>query len=225
MLLLRQDKPHGQLGPEATPNVHQNALVDAMTAFASFATNLLGKGAPDPHIHIFNRSSSKESLGSSHSAPLALQDGKPSETQPTPQAQATQQVQQDQKPAQQVQLPPKKEASTPLTLDNDKGKEGTKTHGDFEAEALQKLLDRKAKKGAGQTKGLKRPASAKAKPPAKAAKAKAKAKAKSKPTPELQTGCGKCKGMGCGKCRNPDFKGKGYSRQQWLTLSKLQNLK
>ena len=223
--LAPQDKPHGQHCLQATPNVQQNAVVDAMTAFASFAANLLGKGTPDPHIHIFGKSPSRESLAASHSAPLALQDGKPSNAQPTAQAQATQQAQQAQELAQQVQLPPQKEASTPLTLDNDNGQEGTKTHEDFEAEALQKLMNRKEKKGAVQTRGLKRPASAKTKPPAKAAKVKAKAKAKSKATPEPQSGCSKCKGQGCGQCRNPDFKGKRYSRQQWLTLSKLQNLK
>ena len=121
-------------------------MVDAMTAFASFAANLLGKGTPDPHIHIFGKSPSRESLAASHSAPLALQDGKPSNAQPTAQAQATQQAQQAQELAQQVQLPPQKEASTPLTLDNDNGQEGTKTHEDFEAEALQKLMNRKEKK-------------------------------------------------------------------------------
>ena len=144
--LAPQDKPHGQHCLQATPNVQQNAVVDAMTAFASFAANLLGKGTPDPHIHIFGKSPSRESLAASHSAPLALQDGKPSNAQPTAQAQATQQAQQAQELAQQVQLPPQKEASTPLTLDNDNGQEGTKTHEDFEAEALQKLMNRKEKK-------------------------------------------------------------------------------
>ena len=105
-------------------------------------------------------------------------------------------------------------ASLPLALEN--GEDAPKkTHEDFEMEALQRLKNRKA--GTGNTKCLKRPASAKAKPACKAPKVMAKPKAA---PPALQLGCGKCRGspVGCLQCRDANFKGSRYTKAQWLAL-------
>ena len=112
--------------------------------------------------------------------------------------------------------PSQPHASVPLPLENGKGAP-QKTHEDFEMEALHRLKNRKA--GTGNTKCLKRPASAKAKPACKAPKVMAKPKAA---PPALQLGCGKCRGspVGCLQCRDANFKGNRYTKAQWLALKK-----
>ena len=123
--------------------------------------------------------------------------------------------------AQQPPEPSQPPASLPLPLEN--GQDAPKkTHEDFEMEALERLKNRKA--GTGNTKCLKRPASAKAKPACKAPKVKAKPKAD---PPALQLGCGKCRGspVGCLQCRDASFKGSRYTKAQWLALKKFQGYK
>ena len=202
--------------------VQQNPVVEAIGAFANIASAILGnqqQQQQQPTLKLLSKASSSPT-SSSHSTQLALQDGKRSEP--------AQHVQAPAQPASTQPADNGKAAAVPLKNDNDIAE--VKTHEDFENEALQKLLDRKDKSDA-RGRGLKRPASAKAKPSDKAttvmAKSNAKSKAKSTSNPVLQLGCMKCRGTktGCSQCQNPAFTGQRCSREQWLSLAKLQGLK
>ena len=84
---------------------------------------------------------------------------------------------------------------------------------DFEQEAFDALQKRN------QSKGMKRPASAKAS--AKVAAASKKA------TKALKLGCRKCRGAkaGCEQCRNPGYTGQRLTKEQWKSLAKKTGLK
>ena len=84
---------------------------------------------------------------------------------------------------------------------------------DFEQEAFDALQKRN------QSKGMKRPASAKAS--AKVAAASKKA------TKALKLGCRKCRGAkaGCEQCRNPEYTGQRLTKEQWKSLAKKTGLK
>ena len=190
--MLPEDKQNGQPQQQAPQALQQNHLAETIQVFSNLANVIIAtqQQKQNPAIHVFKKEQK------------ALEEG-------TPQAVA-------QPAAQQAPEPSQPHASLPLPLENVKDAP-QKTHEDFEMEALERLKNRKA--GTGNTKCLKRPASAKAKPACKAPKVMAKPKAAS---PALQLGCGKCRGspVGCLQCRDANFKGNRYTKAQWLALKK-----
>ncbi len=90
---------------------------------------------------------------------------------------------------------------------NDDGKSG-KAKAKAKAKAKGKAAKAASAKAKAETKAAPKP---KAKP-----KAKAKAGATCKKRPSAALGCGKCRGKGCSKCRDPNFNGELISHETWL---------
>ena len=94
---------------------------------------------------------------------------------------------------------------------NDDGKHIKGNSGKAKAKAKAKAKGKAAKAASAKAKAETKAASPKGKP-----KAKAKAGATCKKRPSAAMGCGKCRGKGCSKCRDPNFNGELISHETWL---------